>query len=203
MMPGQLLVAGGKAVAAHDRGQPAKAITSATRAQHRRPLAEHRPGDQRGPDRHGVGDQRRFARRQPQQRQPHQHHPAGDVEQRRDQQPRPDLARPTFRLSPADQRERGQQHRPEHAGHPAQRQRRQLGEEELGHRPVEAPAHRGDGEEHQAGRGDARPRVPVESDHACGVPGRNRRSAWPGSGRPPPPRRACLPSPSVALRESR
>jgi hypothetical protein len=57
--------------------------------------------------------QRRLARRQPEQREPHQHHPAGNVEHRGDEEPRPDRARDVQTL-PAHQRQRGQQKRADH-----------------------------------------------------------------------------------------
>ena len=178
MMPGSFSALAAMPLPPMIEARPAKAITSPSVRSTRRPLPEHGPGDQRGPDRHGVGDQRRLARRQPEQRQPHQHHPAGDVEDCGGHQARPDRARDLQAVA-ADQRQRGQQRRAEHAGDPAQRQRRQLTKQELCHRPIEAPADRGDRKEHQAGRGDARSRIPASRIKHVGNPAKSR-SAWRG-----------------------
>jgi hypothetical protein len=72
-----------KSIAAHDGGKACERHHQRNHPQQIRPLAENRPGQDRGPYRHGVGDQRSLAGRQPEQRQSHQRHPAGDIEERR------------------------------------------------------------------------------------------------------------------------
>ena len=156
MMPGSLAALAAKPWPPMMAASP-RTPSRAPRAPHGRPLAENRPGQQRSPDRHGVGEQRRLAGRQPQQREGDQHHPAHDVEDRRQHQPRPQ-PRGTCRLcrgsAPAPPAKR-----PEHAGEAAQGQRRQFAQQVFGDRPVEAPAQRGDGEKKQPRGRDARSRA--------------------------------------------
>ena len=64
----------------HQQGHAAKPERQPRKAPPGRPLAEEGPGQDRRPDRHGIGDDRRFGRIQPEQRQRRDAAPGGDVE---------------------------------------------------------------------------------------------------------------------------
>ena len=184
---------------------PANAITSASMrgSDSRSPRIE--PGQQRRPYRHGVGDHRGLAGRQPQQREPHQRHPARDVEQRR-----PATAAATGPAAPAgfaraSAPSSASSSRADHAGQAARRQRRPFGSGYVRDRPVESPADRGDGEEHRPA-GAMRAVAPGRFGSVMELefPGWNRAATCRLSARLTIGRRACQPGPVRSSdRESR
>ena len=88
----QLVEAGVDAVAADQHGDAAERDQQRDRARRRQPLAQHRPGQHRHPDRNRDAEHRGLAGVQPQQREPHEGDPAADRQQRHQQQPRPHRA---------------------------------------------------------------------------------------------------------------
>ena len=138
-MPGSLVRLAAKPLPPISAAIPANAITSASTRSHCQPFAEQRPGQQRRPHRHGVGDHGGFAGRKPQQRQPHHRHPQRDVQERRNQH-----APALISAAPASSGRRkqrvGRQRQPaDDAGQPARRQRRPFRQHVFGDRPVQSP----------------------------------------------------------------
>ena len=120
-IPGSFAMLAAKPLPPMMRGEPGERHHQRQSPAAGRPLAEHRPGQQRGPDRHGVGDQRGLAGRQPEQRQPHQHHPAGDVEEAGQHQPRPQSRAARAGSGRAASASAASSSRADHAGRAAQR----------------------------------------------------------------------------------
>ena len=87
-----------KSVAAQQDGDAADAEHEGGDIHQRRADAGQRPGQQRGPDRHGVDDQRAFADGDELHRDGAKSHPGEDVGEGREQQPGDRLARDLKRL---------------------------------------------------------------------------------------------------------
>ena len=94
----------GKSVAAQQHGNAADAENQRRDIHELRPDAGQRPGQQRGPDRHGVDDQRAFADGDELHRHRAKTHPRKDIGEGREQQPRHRLARDFKRLRPRPSR---------------------------------------------------------------------------------------------------
>ena len=138
------------AAATHQQHDAADAQDECCHPGRSKPLAQHGPGEQGGPDWHRVGKRRRLTRLQPQHGKRGEPHPCRDVEHRRAREAAAAPVRHCQAL--AARRGYASQDQAGHdAGDAARRQRRALLQQQLGGRPVQPPAERGD---HQAGDAD-------------------------------------------------
>jgi 4-aminobutyrate aminotransferase-like enzyme len=112
---GQFRHVGRHAAGAEQRGEAGKRHDKRCDAKQRQTLAKQRPGEQRRPHRHSVGNDDGLARWQPEQRIAHRRDAQRDVEDRRDDEPGP-LIRRHFQADAGCDSIKRKRRRTDHAG---------------------------------------------------------------------------------------